>query len=190
MKNEKVNLTDEEKIKKSFKIYGEIAEGIETIFIVGSIIIMAIAGIIVFSGKNELPETVNEAIYTTEDEVKDIPLKIWNEFFELIGGEENEQFNEMPIFVQMIKIISLIAKYIFTILIIDNLKKMFKEIAQNAKPFTENNIKKLNIISWLIFGLWVATNQGVGIMSVISIFALNQVFKHGYKLQIESDETL
>ena len=67
---------------------------------------------------------------------------------------------------------------------------MFKETSQDAKPFTANNVKRLNNISWLTFGLWLTTNTNVGIIVVLSIFALNKVFKYGYKLQIESDETL
>ena len=67
---------------------------------------------------------------------------------------------------------------------------MFKEISQDAKPFTEKNVKRLSNISWLTFALLFISEFNIGLITVICIFALSKIFKYGYKLQIESDETL
>ena len=188
MKKEKVVLTDEEKMKKSFKSYGKIAEVIESILLIVPIVLLVISlvmGIAMLVGDNQDDRFKNSMVQSEQgEEISE------RQFLKDLIGEDYKEFEEMSNVQITIKVICIIAEYIITILILDNLKKMFKETSQDAKPFTEANVKRLNNISWLTFALWLTTNTNVGIVVVISIFALNKVFKYGYKLQIESDETL
>ena len=188
MKNEKVVLTDEEKMKKNFKAYGKIAEVIESILLIAPIIILvilAVIGIGILIGNEQ--DNVQESFMLQSLTGEDVS---WNQILKEVVGEGEQEFEEMSNAMIAIKVICIIADYIITILILDNLKKMFKETSQEAKPFTEANVKRLNNISWLTFAMWIIINNNVGLMAVLSIFALNKVFKYGYKLQIESDETL
>lgn len=188
MKKEKIVLTDEEKMKKSFKSFGNIAEIVESLLIAGPIIILVLAAILsisIFVG--EKPENVTENTVIQDTQSEDISFT--DALNELTDGAFKE-YEEMPIVFKIGKIICLIATFIIHIIILDNLKNMFKEISQDAKPFTEKNVKRLSNISWLTFALLFISEFNIGLITVICISALSQVFKYGYKLQIESDETL
>lgn len=70
----------------------------------------------------------------------------------------------------------------FTILI-HNLGKIMKETYEQKTPFLEKNISRINTIA--ICSLF-ATN----IIFFLIILVIKELFKYGYKLQVESDETL
>lgn len=188
MKKEKIVLTDEEKMKKSFKSFGNIAKLVEDILIAGPIIILVLAAILsisIFVG--EKPENTTENTVVQDTQAQDISF---NDVLNDITDGAFKEYEEMPVVFKIVKIICLIATFIIHIIILDNLKNMFIEISQDAKPFTEKNVKRLNNISWLTFALLFISELNIGLITVICIFALNKVFKYGYKLQIESDETL
>lgn len=188
MKKEKVILTDEEKMKKSFKTYGSISELIESILIIAPtilLIVFLLLGVATFFENKNNTKTDNIVSQTIQSEEKNIKELI----IELINDEDTK-IDDISNFEITMNVISFVADYIFSIIILHNLTKLFKDISKDAKPFTESNVKRVNIISWSALGLWIATNTSVGFITVICIFAITKIFKCGYKLQIESDETL
>lgn len=188
MKKEKVILTDEEKMKNSFKTYGSISELIESILIVAPtmlLIIFLLLGVATFFENKNNAKTDNIVAQTTQSEENTL-----KEFIIDLISDDGTKIDDISNFEITMKIISFVADYVFSIIILHNLTKMFKDISQDAKPFTESNVKRINIISWSALGLWITTNSNIGLITVICIFAISKIFKSGYKLQIESDETL
>ena len=74
-------------------------------------------------------------------------------------------------------------EFISFIILIHNLGKIMKETYEKKTPFIETNIRRINIIA--ICAIF-ATN----IIFFLIMLAIKELFKYGYKLQIESDETL
>lgn len=97
-----------------------------------------------------------------------------------------------------INIILITCNYFLTILITDKLYMIGKEIEETGKPFTKTNIKYVKDFSTLsifllvlgLIGSILNLQIGIGLMSAILFNALVYIFKYGYELQIESDETL
>lgn len=84
--------------------------------------------------------------------------------------------------------------YLINILIINRIGKILENTEKSLTPFTESNvkilgtIKKLSIISFAT--LFLGSNWGISLIPLIIILALSSVFKYGFILQTESDETL
>ena len=82
--------------------------------------------------------------------------------------------------------------YILYVLMLDKVIGIFNEILKNGTPFTENSVKnmrKIRLLSIILIFIGMGPFS-IGLMPVIIISALTLVFGYGYKLQIESDETL
>lgn len=75
------------------------------------------------------------------------------------------------------------AEFISFTILIHNLGKIMKETYEQKTPFLEKNISRINTIA--ICSLF-ATN----IVFFLIILVIKELFKYGYKLQVESDETL
>ena len=73
--------------------------------------------------------------------------------------------------------------------IIECIDKIMKEIIKKETPFTEKNIKLMEKISFASLASMFVI-EGIGIIHVVVIVIMTYIFKYGYVLQTESDETL
>ena len=95
-------------------------------------------------------------------------------------SEENSNIIEIITFISMI-------------IILDFLVKIFKNTEENATPFTEKNIKYIKyigILVWIIHCTITVDFFDFTFILAIAISSLYYIFKYGYQLQVESDETL
>ena len=216
MEKKKENaLTDEEKMKKKMKFFGEIGLILESLLIVpivGTVIILIIGlgqfllvhkttflgGVVRELDNNLSYQDENEYKWESEYETdltwKDIKL-LADEFIEREDGKiklsnrNNDMiWNITAIFI----LIFVFVDMIIYVLIIDNIVGIFKEIVNIGSPFTEKtvkNMKKMSILSILLFLLGVGALK-ISLMSVIIVISLTYIWRYGYKLQKESDETL
>ena len=86
-----------------------------------------------------------------------------------------------------------IVTFISMIIILDFLVKIFKNTEENATPFTEKNvkyIKYIGILVWIIHCTITVDFFDFTFILAIAISSLYYIFKYGYQLQVESDETL
>ena len=77
--------------------------------------------------------------------------------------------------------------------ILDILRRLFKETADKETPFTEPNVKRMSILSDLVFIWWLLSTSDITlqtILFVIVIAGIEHMFKYGYELQKEADELL
>ena len=99
---------------------------------------------------------------------------------EIKNSEENSNVIEIVTFISMI-------------IILDFLVKIFKNTEENATPFTEKNIKYIKyigILVWIIHCTITVDFFDFTFILAIAISSLYYIFKYGYQLQVESDETL
>ncbi|MBO4816618.1 MAG: hypothetical protein J5507_07040 [Clostridia bacterium] len=76
--------------------------------------------------------------------------------------------------------------------------KISKEIQNTGKPFSANTLKNMNILTTIIiiwaiislFNIFSNVEITIGLVPASIICVLKYIFEYGYKLQIESDETL
>lgn len=88
---------------------------------------------------------------------------------------------------------NLILTFLSIVILLDLLAKIFKNIEENETPFTQKNIQYIKYIEiwvWILYILTSASLINLTLILAIVISALNSIFKYGYQLQIESDETL
>lgn len=208
MKEEKsIKIITEEDLKCKFKKYEKIISFIELLLVVGPIVIIFLilpVSIAMLVGTNSVDsdEIVNEV---ANNDAVDINSNISESIFEntneltnitndLKSDDNDNKIDENGI--TPAKSIFAIITAIMQIIVIENVRKMFKQISINGKPFTEYNVEKMKNISKYSVIMWIAgffidfSFAGIGIVTVVVLCAVSTIFKYGYKLQIESDETL
>lgn len=77
--------------------------------------------------------------------------------------------------------------------ILFNISTMLKNTVDKKTPFSEENVRCMKLISIIATLLWIITTPfiiNVGLIFVLAIDVMYYIFKYGYQLQIESDETL
>ncbi len=208
MKEEKsIKIITEEDLKGKFKKYEKIISFIELLLVVGPIVILFLilpVSIAMLVGTNSVDsdEIVNEV---ANNDAVDINSNISESTFEntneltniindLKSDDNDNKIDENNI--TPAKSIFAIITAIMQIIVIENVRKMFKQISINGKPFTEYNVEKMKNISKYSVIMWIAgffidfSFAGIGIVTVVVLCAVSTIFKYGYKLQIESDETL
>ena len=172
MKNEKLNETKDEMIKRTKKI-GDTIETLVILLIIMitlGVIVGIIGGIAMLSDGATLMETINEmgAI-----------LNIKLDFSTMSGIAE---------------IFSKVITIALSIVALLSLAKIFKNTAKEGTPFSLDNIKNMKKVSTCaIINFWVTLflqTKGIGAVYVIAICGMEYIFRYGYKLQVESDETL
>ena len=176
MKKESLNNTKEKMISKCKKI-GNVMEFIFWVITIGlglSITLGLIGGIITACSGATSTEVLNEATVF----VRDL-------YGNKIDFSEKNATRESIIYI-ISNILSIIVLYYLT--------KMFKTSAKDETPFSESNIKsmrKITICACLVF-LVTSVSQiySFGFVYVLAIIGLEHIFRYGYKLQLESDETL
>ena len=170
----KENLNDEkEKMIKKTKSIGDVIE-----ICVYLLIIMIALGII--SG-------IIDGIIMWKDGYAFIDIvKEWTSFYNI---EIDFSTNKW-----IVECIARVIKIVVTIVGTMALAKVFLNTAKEETPFTIENIKNLRKISCsAIIIFWVSCfipNSGIGAIYVCAICGIEYIFRYGYKLQLESDETL
>lgn len=84
--------------------------------------------------------------------------------------------------------------YIINISLLNKIEKILRNTEEAKTPFTENNIVLLDKIKGLVFvsfiTMFLGNKFGMSLIPLVVVIGLIGVFKHGYKLQQEVDETL
>lgn len=171
MENENLNQTKEKMIKRC-RTFGNILQVMKWIIVIAVImIIILIATLGVFIA------------ISSEDTIPD----------EIIAGgfsslDENEE--EISIFEGIVSIVGTI----FSFVLLDSLGKLFLNIAKEGTPFSKNIIKAVKDICVFASIIYVAgiflTNFNMNLLFLLTIWGMYYIFKYGYQLQLESDETL
>lgn len=172
MENENLNQTKEKMIKKC-RIFGNILRAIKWFAIILSIVLIASIGIMIkYTGEEEI-DSSNELI--GENNI-------------IVESLESSQ-EEIPV-EGIASLLGLICSFV----LIDSIGKVFLNIAKGGTPFTENIIKSIkdicvfSTIIWFV-GLFSSAFD-MGLVCLLIIWAMYYIFKYGYQLQKESDETL
>ena len=195
--NEKIEIEDS-KFRKKFKsLKGWIIffEGILLVPVIVTILFMVIiAGEVLVSGTNEFAKSI--IIDETSEEVEEeIKIDDIVGLAEELSGEDlmlEDETNEFKRFVAISQIITVFLDYICVVIIVDTLGKIFGNIEKEGTPFTKENVKKLSVINLFagILFIFGTPNISIGLISIIIISAVTYIFKYGYKIQQEIDETL
>lgn len=172
MKKEEKNLSTEEKMLKSFKTCNEIITILE-----GIIIAAIIVGIISF---------INSCIEANFD-----MIEVRENVLDFIGYDENV-INDITGYEAMetgsvyksIYIIGFILQVISLVTILHLLRHILLDSIKQKTPFVEKNINRMNLIA--IFSIFYSLR----LVYFVIIIMVNQLFKYGYELQVESDELL
>ena len=175
MENENLNQTKEKMIKKC-RIFGKILLSVKWIVIIGTVL----ATILLF--------TLGIEIYrNSSDEV------LSNEIMQENNINENVEQGSTEIGT-IIGTITGFFTVIGNFVLIDSLGKIFINISKEGTPFTNNIIKSIKdicIFSTIIWFLGIFSSVGnIGLVWLLVIWAMYYIFKYGYQLQLESDETL
>lgn len=180
-------LTDDEKMKNKFKFLREcvlVIEAIMIVVILGFIVTMPYLftkkGIEDFNDPNNLNIEQN-----IEAKRRDYFGNMKDPFIE-------EVFKYESIGWQIFYTIKRFILITIVLIVVHCLGKMFNDISKEGRPFSEANNKRItiiNVLSWILF-FFGGSFISVGLVTVIALSAITAVYKYGYKLQIESDETL
>lgn len=203
MKKEKIILSDEEKMKKRFTSFRKIISWAEAVCIAMPIIAIMLAlilGIVILlGGENEEIHIFNnesiESNYNNDSAEKDYDLG----YLALFSyHNDNVTFKTKSPIIARVFIICEICDYIITVFLLEYLKKIFGEIADKGTPFTEYNIKYLDKIRNIVIiagivrviAILFSIRAGMGLGLIMVILSISSIFKYGYKLQIQADETI
>ena len=172
-------INTEEKIKRKYKSLNELIV-IILIFLFIPFLIM----IFIFNPVNEVQ--YNQASeYIQSEDYKE---------YDIIEIFINEHPKIFSTFYYIVSICSFACLYSLLIII----SKMCKEIQNTGKPFSDKTLKYMNILTkvvalWAIISLFngiFGVKIGIGLIPASILCVLKYIFEYGYKLQIESDETL
>ena len=206
MKEEKsIKIITEEDLKGKFKKYEKIISFIELLLVVGPIVIIFLilpVSIAMLVGTNSVDsdeivnEVANNDAVDINSNISESTFENTNELTNITNDLKSDDNKIDENGITPAKGIFAIITAIMQIIIIENVRKMFKQISIDGKPFTEYNVEKMKNISKYSVIMWIAgffidfSFAGIGIVTVVVLCAVSTIFKYGYKLQIESDETL
>lgn len=182
MEKENLELT-KEKMIKSCRVTRKVINGF--IFgMVGALILAAtIVGISAVVSIYKLPEGQTLADAPEYDMVEKVVNKV---------DEIKVKINEIAQKKNDSATLSLVT-VIAGLKILDLLLKILKNTEEEKTPFTMENIKCFKRIVILAFVTWICTTGfiiNVGLIYIVVLWTLYNIFKYAYKLQTESDETL
>ena len=195
--NEKIKIEDT-KLRNKFKLLKRLMILLEGFLLVPVIMILLsmviITGEVLISGTNEFATSL---ISDETLEENDVELGIDDVvgFAEELSGEDllvdgkSEGFKRV---VAITYILMVCLDYMSVTIIVNILAKIFENIEKEGTPFTIKNVKNLNAINVFAAILFVfgTPRISIGFVSIIIISAITCVFKYGYKIQQEVDETL
>lgn len=193
--NENIEIEDS-KLRKKFKKLREWVILLEGILLVPVIVVVLILGIStgekLIYGTNEFLKSViiEEDSNETEikiDDVVEVAEKLSGE--ELVFEGETDEYKRL---VAISQILVVFLDYMCTVVIVNTLAKIFGNVETEGTPFTKENVKDLSVINVFAGILFVfgTPNISIGLISLIIISAITYIFKYGYKIQQEVDETL
>lgn len=184
---------DEIEMKNKFKRYKKFTEIAQklAIFLTGVTIALMIVIIFeIFNGGN----VANNYEFILEDVNNYVTnSNIISEVLKIISGKNINLYNpKIENVIALIVMVIRILQYFIISLILQNLSKVFGNVEKEGTPFSLENIKRLSKISTLAFFIWIlsADITVMNFLFVLVIYAIVYIFKYGYKLQKESDETL
>lgn len=212
MKNEKEKenavqnqeITEKEKNIKRFKTYEKIFLAIEC-FIIFGVILIAISAIGTgfFIANNNLEESEYSEQFNNESEMSIVDEYIQERsiseydlrysWLKKLEVEDIEKASHAVTFFRVLYVISLIVKVSLAFFILELIRRIFKETSEKETPFTEGNIKKMRMISniltfWLV---WIIPEFNLqSILFIVLLVAIENIFRYGFELQNESDETI
>lgn len=193
--NENIEIEDT-KLRKKFKTLKGWMILFEALLLVPVIVVILsmviIAGEVLISGTNEYAKSmiIEESSEENEigvDDIVTLAEDLSGE--ELILDGESEEFKR---FVAISHILVVCLDYMCIIIITNTLAKIFGNVEKEGTPFTKENVKNLNVINIFAGVLFIfgTPNFSIGLISIIIISAITYIFKYGYKIQQEVDETL
>lgn len=187
MKKRKAQKSNDEtvKFKKEFKFLKVCAMLVEGVFMVPivSFLLAVIISVIIFIGTGR-SEIFNEILMPQNINVEENS----NRFELIVEDWSGKEINSRSVAITNVLSVLVIVGYIIKILIIDNLYKLFKEASEKGTPFTENTIKYLNRINICAILLFICGDLGLTLIIILE--AITYIFKCGYTLQKQSDETI
>ena len=206
--NEEILDENTKKMKKKFKAlhsWANLLEGILLVPVALTIVIIIISSIMCITDKKSnfvdifLAEVIEreEGTPLSADDVIELAnltsgADLTREDYEMKLIEDKNTQDTIIVTLAILQIVRAIASYILTIVIIDKISNIFLNTSKDGTPFTEKNVKYLNIVNILSIILWLigTANFSIGLVSVIVISAITYIFKYGYKLQQQVDETI
>lgn len=182
MKKEDLNNTKEKMLKNCERL-NKVIYGL----VYGLAGIMIILAIIAFIG------TIVITVLPTNEKAD-----AGNKYLEVVEqiGNATENLKDKADQIQKVKSENGVVTTITIILswsILFNISTILKNTVDKKTPFTEENIKCMKLISIISTILWIITTSFIintGLILVLAIDVIYYIFKYGYQLQIESDETL
>jgi NADH:ubiquinone oxidoreductase subunit 5 (subunit L)/multisubunit Na+/H+ antiporter MnhA subunit len=182
---------DEEKMKIKFRKFRKIIQTIEVAFMILPVVLIVIfvlsLGVLIAGSSIDKESSTNETVVESNTD-------------EISEEDTNDLANEDESGItSIISAILLIVNWVISVILMDHLRKIFYEVETLGTPFTEKNVMYIDKISKLtivlgilrIISLIISNSEfGASLVFIIIILAISSVFKYGYKLQKESDETL
>lgn len=154
---------------------------------------------------NEYTYKVESGSITIDDQVIDLKEEKMSERILSMFKAENKMRTTV---VSEILIMLALATLALIYQVFKNINKLFKNIANEETPFTENNIKYItnstkymiiimflsifaNLIIWTLTGMEAKIDISLmEILAILIAYSLSLVFEYGYSLQKEIDTTL
>lgn len=183
MKKEE-SIGTKEKMIKSCKLFSNVILVLEILMIIGAVLLV-IVGISI--GIAIAGAEVNENEYIIENNLEENANEIISETEEIVTSE-NLYINEND----ALDSIRTVIRFIASIVIIDMIRRILKNTAKDETPFSKGNLKKIEVIDICMFICWICKIEliTIEIIYLLLINCIYLIFKYGYELQIESDETL
>lgn len=176
MENENLNQTKEKMIKRCKKI-GDVMEIgfwlIIIMLILGAAVLVLDASVMWRDGASGM-----EIINSSTSLIMDL-FNIEKDFTEINAIKES--------------IIGIIVSILSSI-VLYALAKIFQNTSKDETPFSVDNVKnmkKISVCAYIVFIVTLFSQvYGLGLIYVLAIGGIEYIFKYGYQLQLESDETL
>lgn len=177
MKKEE-SIGTKEKMIKSCKLFSNIILVLECIVLIG-VLLLGIFGIAL--GIAIATSEVNENQYETQNSVEENSNETIIET-ENLYINENDTLDTVKEFIRVI----------CSVVILDIIRRILKNTAKDETPFSNNNLKRIKIIGICMAICLICAQSliSIEIIYLILISSIYLIFKYGYELQRESDETL
>lgn len=173
MSNKKV-LNTKEKMIKSCNFASKVILVLECIMGLGAVLLI-VFGILL--GVAIMNSPLNDNLENT-----------YEESTEIIENSQNLYIDEEPLDNSLSDII----RFISAVVILDMIRRVLRNTAKDETPFSLANLRKIEVIDICVFISWISltTLISIELIYMILISSIYLIFKYGYELQLESDETL
>ena len=211
MKKEKDEKKEEEKIEKDAMKLDKKFKSLKNIFafIKGVVLIPAVLVVLLLIttiGQYALLKktpilniVVRDIIYDGENDsdaelTRDDVIRFSGKVTKTDIEKEYKDFKtqDAKMFIAIQLIIKMVVDYILCVWILNCVIKLFDNISKAKTPFTQDNIKLIKKIDILACFAYIFGNEvfSIGLVFLLVLTAISYVFKYGYTLQKEVDETV